>query len=213
MEQAVKTRTVKPFWRGVWVFFLGCLCFIISQPLTRLPLLGYLQGSVAATVFSRTNAFLFAALVALSAGVFEEGFRFLFKRFLLRPASAPFSQPLLFSLGHGLTEAAIVLIPLILQGYALSGFWIALLERALSVALHICLTVVVFNGFQKGRKWFYLIIAVLLHGIVDFVFPTLASLGISVLLVEALYAVFVVPCVVYAARSKKYYLSGGTEHV
>jgi uncharacterized membrane protein YhfC len=213
MEQAVKTRSVKPFWRGAWAFFLGFLCFTVSQLLTRIPLLNLLQSDVHVTVFVAANALLYLVFLALSAGIFEEGFRFLFKHLLLRPAMAPFSQPILFGLGHGLCEAAFVLIPLAIQGYTLGDLWLAILERALTVVLHICLTVVVFNGFQKGRKWLYLIIAVLLHAAVDFVFPVLATMGFSALLIEALYAIFVVPCAVYAARSKKYYLCGGTQHV
>jgi len=213
MEQAAAACAKKPFWRDVLAFFLGCLCFTISQPLTRIPLLNTLQADIHVSVFIVANALLYIALVALSAGVFEEGFRFLFKRFLLRPAACAFSQPVLFGLGHGLTEAAIVLIPLFVQGYALTDLWVAILERALSVVFHIFLTVVVFNGFQRSRKWRYLIVAVLLHGAVDFVLPVLASAGVSVLIVEALYFVFVVPCAVYAVRSKKYYLCGGVQHV
>ena len=45
-------------------------------------------------------------LIVLSAGVFEEGFRFLFKKFLQRPDKSPYSQPLVFCVGHALCEAA-----------------------------------------------------------------------------------------------------------
>ncbi|MCE5234530.1 MAG: YhfC family glutamic-type intramembrane protease [Clostridiaceae bacterium] len=212
MEQTETTRKGRVFLRGAWAFFLGCLCFTVSQPLTRLPLLTALQGNVQVSVFAAVNTLLFTALVALSAGIFEEGFRFLFKRFLLRPAAAPFSQPLLFGLGHGLTEAVIVLLPAFLQGYTLSDLWLGVAERALTVILHICLTVIVFNGFQRGKRWFYLLLAVLLHGLVDFVFPALAAAGVSPLLMEGVYALSVVPVAVYAAHSKKFYLSGGTRH-
>lgn len=212
MEQTETARKGRTFWRGVLAFVLGCLCFTVSQPLTRIPLLNLLQSNVSVSVFAAANAVLFLVLLALSAGVFEEGFRFLFKRFLLRPAAAPFSQPLLFGLGHGLTEAAMLLIPAFLQGYTLNDLWLGIVERALAVTLHICLTVVVFNGFQKGRRWFFLLLAILLHGAVDFVIPLLATLGVAPLLLEGALALSIVPLAVYAARSKKYYLSGGTEH-
>lgn len=212
MEQVASTRTVMPFWRGVLAFFLGCLCFTVSQILTRIPLLNTLQADVYVSVFMVANALLYMALVALSAGVFEEVFRFLFKQFLLRPAASSFSQPILFGLGHGLTEALIVLIPPILQGYTLSDLSFAFLERTLSIVLHISLTVMVFNGFQRGRKWRYLLAAVLLHGAVDFVLPVLAASGVSALLIEALYFIIVIPFAVYAARSKKFYLRGGVSH-
>lgn len=208
MEQPLKVCKKSMFWRGLLAFALGCLCFIVSQPLTRLPLLGYLQGTVAVTVFSQTSTVLFLVLVALSAGVFEEGFRFLFKTFLLRPAKAPFSQPILFGLGHGLTEAAIILVSAFLQGYTLGDLWLGIIERFLAVICQVCMTVIVFNGFQIGRRWLYLLFAVLVHGLVDFVLPLMALSGISVLIVEAAFVVMLVPLVIYAARSKKYYGKG-----
>ena len=208
MEQPLKVCKKSMFWRGLLAFALGCLCFIVSQPLTRLPLLGYLQGTVAVTVFSQTSTVLFLVLVALSAGVFEEGFRFLFKTLLLRPAKAPFSQPLLFGLGHGLTEAAIILVSAFLQGYTLGDLWLGIIERFLAVICQVCMTVIVFNGFQIGRRWLYLLFAVLVHGLVDFVLPLMALSGISVLIVEAAFVVMLVPLVIYAARSKKYYGKG-----
>lgn len=208
MEQPLKVCKKNTFWRGVLTFALGCLCFIVSQPLTRFPLLGYLQGTVAVTVFSQTSTVLFLMLVALSAGVFEEGFRFLFKTFLLRPAKAPFSQPLLFGLGHGLTEAAIILVSAFLQGYTLGDLWLGIIERFLAVICQVCMTVIVFNGFQIGRRWLYLLFAVLVHGLVDFVLPLMALSGISALIVEAAFVVMLVPLVIYAARSKKYYSKG-----
>ena len=208
MEQVLQVRKTNAFWRGVLAFALGCLCFLISQPLSRMQLLGYLQGTVAVTVFSQTNALLFYALVALSAGIFEEGFRFLFKTTLLRPAKAPFSQPILFGLGHGLAEAAFILIFALLQGYTLGDLWLGIIERFLAVICQVCMTVIVFNGFQIGRRWLYLLFAVLVHGLVDFILPLMTLAGISVFIVEVTFAVMLIPLVIYAARSKKYYSKG-----
>jgi hypothetical protein len=50
--------------------------------------------------------------------------------------------------------------------------------------------------------------AVLVHGLVDFVLPLMALSGISALIVEAAFVVMLVPLVIYAARSKKYYSKG-----
>lgn len=212
MEHTVTPRKKSALWRGILAFALGCACFIVSQPLTRLPLLQAVQGSVAVTVFTQTNMVLFLALVALSAGVFEEGFRFLFKRIALRPAEAPFSQPLLFGLGHGLTEAALVLVPAFLQGYTLGDLWLGILERVLAVAFHVAMTVVVWNGFQTGKRLRFLLIAVLLHAVADFFLPLLSLSHVSPLLIEGLFLIFTIPCAVYAARSKKHYLIGGNDH-
>ena len=91
--------------------FWGRFVFIISQPLLRLPILQYLQSSVDFELAYTLNPLLIGVLIALSAGVFEEGFRFVFKRFLLKPDKCSFSQPIIFGLGHGVAEALIILLP------------------------------------------------------------------------------------------------------
>ena len=73
----------------VW-FFLGAACFIISQPLSRLPILDHLQQSTGFILVYTLNPLLIGILIAFSAGVFEEGFRFLFKLLLLKPAKCIF---------------------------------------------------------------------------------------------------------------------------
>lgn len=189
-------------------FLLGAACFALAQPLTRLPLLAALQGTAWFTLFSVLYPLAALACVALSAGIFEEGARFLFK-LLLPPARCSFSQPLLFGLGHGLMEACLVLAPAILAGYSLGQLWLGVVERLLAVALHICLTVVVWNGFQQGRRARYLLLAVAIHGLVDFVLPALQLLGMPALAIEAAFAVMVLVMGLYAMRSQKYYSNGG----
>jgi uncharacterized membrane protein YhfC len=93
--------------RILW-FFLGAACFIISQPLTRLPILEHLQQSTDFILVYSLYPVLIGILIALSAGVFEESARFLFKQFLIKPAASDFSQPIIFGLGHGIAEALII---------------------------------------------------------------------------------------------------------
>jgi uncharacterized membrane protein YhfC len=80
--------------RILW-FFLGAACFIISQPLTRLPILEHLQQSTDFILVYSLYPVLIGILIALSAGVFEESARFLFKQFLIKPAASDFSQPII----------------------------------------------------------------------------------------------------------------------
>lgn len=191
-------------------FLLGAACFALAQPLARLPLLNWAQGTTGFTLFSVLHPLITLACVALSAGIFEEGARFLFKLFL-RPARCPFSQPLLFGLGHGLMEAGLLIVPALLAGYSLSQLWLGLVERALAVVLHVSLTVVVWNGFQRGRRAAYLLLAVAIHGLVDFVLPALQLYGLGEIAIELIFAAMVLFMALYAARSKKYYLKGGRE--
>lgn len=187
------------------VFLLGAACFIISQPLLRLPLLQSLQKSTEFTLAYTLNPLLIGILIALSAGVFEEGFRFLFKQFLIRPSESNISQPIVFGLGHGIVEALIVLVPA-LASVPIAQLGLAFLERGLAIILHVTLTVIVWNGFQKTQKVLYLLIAIAIHGFVDALIPVFASFPNSILLIEGALAVIDVLMIVYTCYSKKYYI-------
>jgi len=150
---------------------------------------------------------LIGILIAFSAGIFEEGFRFLFKQFLIKPAECSFSQPIIFGLGHGIAEALFILIPA-LSLVPVSQLGLAFLERALAIIMHVCLTVVVWNGFQRKRRILYLFAAIAVHGFVNSLIPILSSLPNYVVLIESALAVMDLLMVVYLVCSKKYYVSG-----
>ena len=212
MPDSPKTNRSHRFIQYLLWFVLGAACFFVSQPLLRIPLLGLLNHSMWFTMFSTLHPVLAVVVIGFSAGVFEEGFRFLFKQFLLRPAKCTIAQPLLFGLGHGGIEAGLILIPLLMQGYAFSVLHMALIERVLAMLLHLILTVIVWNGFQTGRRFRYLAAAIVLHGLVDSVLPLLARSGMQVAYVELIFAGMVLCAGAYAVLSRKLYLQGGTEN-
>lgn len=189
--------------RVIW-FFLGAACFTISQPLTRLPILQQMQQSTDFILVYSLYPLLIGILIALSAGVFEEGARFLFKQFLIKPAASDFSQPLIFGLGHGIAEAFLVLIPA-LSLVSVPELGLAFFERILTIILHVTLTVVVWNGFQKNRRVLYLLIAILIHGLVDSLIPILSPLPNAIFLLEGALVVVDIIMVGYAWYSRKYY--------
>jgi uncharacterized membrane protein YhfC len=191
----------KIFW-----FILGAACFIISQPLLRLPLLQSISQSTQYSLAYLFYPFLIGIAIALSAGIFEEGFRFLFKQFFLRPGACEFSQPIIFGLGHGIAEALYILLPA-LSIAPISQLGMAFLERALTIILHVTLTVVVWNGFQKKQRILYLIIAIVLHGLVDSLAPILLPVRNGVLWIEGLIFVIDLALIAYALYSRKYYIS------
>lgn len=193
-------------WHWACWWLLGAACFSVSQPLLRIPLLSWVQGSASFTMFSVLYPVLSVAVIGFSAGLFEEGFRFLFKRFFLRPAQCTAAQPLLFGLGHGGAEACIILLPLFLHGYSVWELRFALAERVLALLLQILLTVIVWNGFQTGRRLRYLAAAVLLHGLVDSVLPLLVRHGMTVVTVELVFGAVVLCAAAYAYRSRRLYL-------
>jgi len=57
------------------------------------------------------NPVLIGVLIALTAGIFEETFRYLFKLFFLKPDKCEISQPIIFGLGHGISEVCMILLP------------------------------------------------------------------------------------------------------
>lgn len=184
-------------------FVLGFLCFIIAQPLLRFPLLGWLNQNPDFTLVRMMNPLLIGVLIALSAGTFEETCRFLFKFLLIKPDKCAISQPILFGLGHGIAEACVVLLPAV-SIYSISS--LALLERFLAIIFHVTVTIVVWNGFQRNKKVLYLLLAILLHGMMDALIPIISTFTTSLIIFEGAFLVVDIFMVIYAFHSRKYYL-------
>ncbi|WP_313466793.1 YhfC family glutamic-type intramembrane protease [Carnobacterium sp.] len=187
------------------IFLLGSLSFIVSQPMLRFSLLDYLNHNTTFILYYGLNPLLVGILIAFSAGIFEESFRFIFKKFLLRPSKTIMAQPILFGLGHGLAEMVLILGPYITE-VPFSSLTIAIIERILSVILHIGLTIIVWNGFQLNNKLKYLGIAILVHGMIDSLIPILNLTKNGLILMESSLVIIALFMVVYSYRSRKYYL-------
>jgi len=172
-----------------------------------LPILYYLQQSTDFLLAYILYPLLIGIAIAFSAGVFEEGFRFLFKQFLLQPARCEFSQPVIFGLGHGIAEALMILVPAFMV-LPVSQLGLATLERVLAIILQVSLTVVVWNGFQKNQRALYLVLAITIHGLVNSLIPVLSPFPDSVILIEGALAAVVVVMTGYSYYSKKYYIPG-----
>lgn len=203
--QEVKQNRIQ-WWQPLVWFALGAGCFFVSQILLRIPLLTLMQNSTSVIAFLMANqnwVLPVSILVLLSAGLFEEGFRFLFKQFLLRPDKSPYSQPLVFGIGHALCEAAYLLLPLI-PVYPLSALWPAIIERLMTLFIHIGLTFIVWNGFQRGKKWLYLVIAIIVHGLVNAVIIVSSQLQKPEIVLPWL-IVATISLFVYSLYSRKYY--------
>ena len=198
----------KKFFYPISWFILGMLCFFISQPLLRLPLLNWLQGTTEFSIWSISYPVLLMILIAFSAGIFEEGFRFIFKQFLVRPKESVFLQPLLFGLGHGLMEVLVLFIPNFTQMLIMGTLFIATVERVIAVISHIFFTFIIWNGFQKNKKVLHLFLAILAHGLLNTVALIALFLGLNIWMVEGILALFAFIGIVYIIYSKKYYGEG-----
>lgn len=190
--------------KKISLFLLGAICFIVSQPLIRIPILNYLQATTKFILFYRLNPLLVGILIAFSAGIFEEGFRFIFRSFLAKPVKLGIAEPIIFGLGHGLAEALILLLPVAFT-VPFSSLYIAILERFLAIILHIGLTVIIWNGFQLNKKYKYLGLAILLHGLVNSLIPIFSLTKYWIILIESSLAIVDIFIIIYIYKSKKHY--------
>jgi uncharacterized membrane protein YhfC len=118
------TRRFRLGWR---LFLVGGVTFVLSQ-IGHLPFNSIVINPVLARLgFPQAGPgaglALTAAILGLSAGLFEEGARYLIFRFWIRSART-WSEGVLFGAGHGGTEAMLLGVFLLLQhiqAYALRG--------------------------------------------------------------------------------------------
>ncbi|MDO5028066.1 MAG: YhfC family glutamic-type intramembrane protease [Bacillota bacterium] len=188
------------------LFVLGCLSFFISQIVLRLPLLNYLNSNFSFTKFALAFPLFVNGLILVSAGLFEESFRFFFRKFFLRANNYKdqgllsftdkIKAPIVFGLGHGLCEVVYVLY-LAGFGFGLENYLLIFVERFLAVVFHICQSILIFKGFRLGKEYLYLFIGIFLHT----AFNGLIYLG-SALGLMGLYGLFLIFDLVYVLLLK-----------
>lgn len=179
----VLKRRLEVSWR--W-FFVGALMFLAS--LIRFPLNGYVSSAVLAQGYGGTlSVLILAAFPSLSAGVFEEGARYIAYRYIIDDHSL--KNGLMFGVGHGGIESVFVvginvltmgflilfkpsiLPPPILESISSSPVYLPLVglyERIGAMTLQVGLSVMVLECFRR-KDMRYLFAAVALHFLVDFV--------------------------------------------
>lgn len=172
--------------RYIYLLMLGFLSFFISQIMLRIPLLNFLAKNPGFVVFQLQNALLVGCLIAISAGVFEEVFRFLFRRFLIRD-SIKIAEPVIFGLGHSLMEIIYIFTPVVLDSGLSVISPLAVVERIFATLLHIEFSIIIWNGFLANKKYSYLFLAILLHSLCDIIIPIAGSLGVGIYVTEILF--------------------------
>ena len=194
-------------WRLLIVFFLGALCFLVTQVFTRVPLLGWLQGEPGFILWAMSMPLLIGMLIALTAGIFEETGRFAFKALFMKPAHTRIAEPVIFGLGHGLCEV-VWMFSMVWGAISLlepSQLILAVVERVLAITMHVGFSVMIWNGFQLDKRIRYLALAILAHGAVDALIPLAGALGWGVLALEGMLAVVAGLLLVYVFHSRKFY--------
>lgn len=203
-------------WPRVWrVFWCGALAFVISQVLTRIPLMAL----VVPTLDPAVSGFLLSGPVAsYTAGLFEETGR-LVVMLLLMKAFHRWIDGVTFGFGHGGIEAILLVGSAMASNLALAAminadqwptvaasmpaetaaqlfdaltatpplhFLLAGVERLSAISLHIGCSVLVLAGIVHGRKLLAWLAAVVLHGTFNLVAVLALGAGWSTVVVEVL---------------------------
>lgn len=204
----VITSLVLPL--GILVFFLvrrrpltlawllGCLTFLVSQVLIRLPLLALLRSQLWYSAFETFHPIPNILLLSFTAGIFEECGRWLMMRLAMKKRLG-YADGIAFGIGHGGFEAiwlvglnsllALILQPIALMATPASGLWLTGAERLFAILAHMGLSLVVMKAVRE-KKALYLLLAICLHGLFNFL-PLLAGhFGAPGWAVEALLGLF-----------------------
>ncbi|HDR4423540.1 TPA: YhfC family intramembrane metalloprotease [Bacillus cereus] len=150
-------------------YMLGILAFVVSQILIRIPLLNYVNGtSTGFQMFSVMQPVLFALLLSLSAGIFEEIARFIAMRYFMKQRD--WQSGFLFGTGHGGIEAVLIVgipvISLLLSQTVIQNgdsYYFAGIERIFAMVLHIGLSFIILQAVVQ-KKFRYVVYAILIHG-------------------------------------------------
>ncbi|MGG2066824.1 YhfC family glutamic-type intramembrane protease [Bacillus sp. S14(2024)] len=192
-------------------FVLGGLAFVVSQVLIRVPIIKYLgEHSTAYSMFSAMQPVLFAIVIGLTAGIFEELARFIAMRFFMKQRD--WQSGFLFGAGHGGIEAVLFLgssaVFLLFSPTAIANsdtYFIGGIERFFAMLLHIGLSIIVLQGVVR-KRFLYVVLAIMIHGIVDAlvgILPLYVPKESSLLIVEVTLAVIAVAVFNYSLWIKR----------
>jgi uncharacterized membrane protein YhfC len=94
-------------WRYFW---FGALVMLIAQPLTRLPLIEALQNTLLAPWLrtSSTLTWIWLAVQALTAGLFEESGRFIGYRLFMGREAKTWAKAVMYGIGHEGLESVLL---------------------------------------------------------------------------------------------------------
>jgi len=100
----------KKFAVGWKYFWFGALVFLVFQLLTRVPMVTVLQATVLRHLLLTSTAFtwIWLAILAITAGLFEEVGRYVGYRLFLRREPKTWAKAVMFGLGHGGLESMVV---------------------------------------------------------------------------------------------------------
>lgn len=104
---AIAHRRLGVGWR---IFWMGAIAFVVSQMLLRIPLIGALQLVLSPQIAgSPMLSFAAGIMLAFTAALFETGGRYAGYQLLLRRDPKSWNTGVMFGLGHGGIESAVLI--------------------------------------------------------------------------------------------------------
>ena len=171
---------------------IGVLTFLIFQVFTRIYIIQViLPTQVWYILFTYQYPVLYAFLLSLTAGLFEEIGRYIMMKFILKKMEL--KHALAFGIGHGGIEAmlfvgfALIMVnPAMIdtQNLMMSG-----LERLSAIIFHCGFSVLVYQMVFKGKKY-HLILSITLHTLFNFISVILMINGVNLWILEGLLLIF-----------------------
>lgn len=194
-----KRRFIKPL-------LLGAATFLLFQVLTRLPVLQLILSKEPWFILMSLNQpLLYSLFLGFTAGLFEEGGRYIMMRLFMKK-TLDAKSALAFGLGHGGLEAVLLVginsaavlffmadmanAPLMLAGG---------LERLFALCLHCCWSLLIAKGVRESRP-LALPLAVAAHTLID-AFASYASIeGVNIWIIELALLLCATPAVLFIKK-------------
>lgn len=202
-------------WRIAKVFFIGMLCFFVSQLIVRMPLMSAIGATPLGAVMVGVAGVVIAAL---TAGLFEETGRWIAMKYLMAKERR-FKDAIAFGWGHAGLEMLVIvglaainnlMVALAIDGGTADQVLAALpperqqevlaqfaamspfmafaggLERIFALCLHLAFSALVMWGLIKGREKLGWGLAVLAHFVANLGAGLGVYFGLDIIAVEAI---------------------------
>ena len=186
------------------LFGLGIAGFLVSQVLTRIPLLSLLQQTPSFIVFSATSPLLYALLLADSAALFEETARFVFLR-PQRKRGFDVRLAVAYGLGHGGLEAALVGMSSVVLLTRPEFGGADGVERLGAMAFHVAMSITVYAAIMR-RSALLFACALAAHTVCDLAAVLPSFSGVSIAAYETAFVVCslaILAATLFFAREKR----------
>lgn len=162
--------------KKIWLpILMGTLTFVVFQVLIRIPIIQAVLPQTAWYItMQNTQPFLCALFLGGTAALVEEGGRFLVMSLCLKKQRSTFDG-IAFGVGHGGIEAILlaginafvmILSPIELASSSLN--FASGVERLSAMTMQIAFSVMVMKSVRE-RKYYWLLIAFILHTVIDMV--------------------------------------------